>query len=80
LQCGVIKSNEFCLEESVERTFELLQSGVSGATQGDQRAVCHEEDLQAELDAEEPDRAGFLGEGHPFFHRQSLRCQHVLQL
>lgn len=60
-----IHLNQFVLLVSDRVLFSLLQSCLSGPTQGDQATFCHEEDQQAKPDAEEPDPAGLRRERHP---------------
>lgn len=44
----------------------IPQSCLSGSAQGNEAAVCHEKDQQAEPDFEESDTTGLCGERHPY--------------
>lgn len=75
--CGSRCSQVFPLNSL---TMPPPQSCLPGSAQGDQAAVCHEKDQQAEPDAEEPDPAGLCGERHPHLCREPVRGIHVLLL
>lgn len=57
-----------------------MQSCVSGASQGDPSALCHEEDQPAEPDTEEPNPAGVCGAGHSHLCWKPFRGVYVLLL